>query len=837
MYSNQYIYKNCVIKNNGAFIVADKNLRDKLIPKELLKADTDQQNVQSFKTRENNIKNAIFKEVKDHKSLELSLESKSTNDHASVSNAESVLDTSIGSEDGFEETDAAGIVHGTYISTKKNGNIYEIGYKASPKLGFVVTSSNLEAETAIPIMESSMPDINEKSFEETDPDGTVHGLFSFKDPEGIVYTVHYEASNEKGFLINNITKQELQVPLQAEERLKKVSPIDNILNKASDKTSTYTKNKITDSLSTSANNRIYSVSADGSSEDKWGKIGETNGLPSSVIIQSPILKRSLPEPDTWKSDKTIDETSVTEDPETKPQPNSAYRFGFSADCQTRNEEADSNGNVRGSYSYIDGDGLETRVKYEAGPEKGFVIKDITYNSMPNNIDQSKTTAKTTDIPNNGESHIIDKDYNKVLQKVQKDNLPVNDKNKNVKRMPIHFKRENNGFSASGTHSSSEQILQNPLDYKKTPNRASKRNSDGFFEYSYETPGFKNSYTDQPKNIIHDRKRGNGEYKQLKRTSNRDKTLHRPDVLSSKYLPQDSVYDKNPSFKMENYNNQMYNNINPLNGQTQSYDGIGLLLMNMAYNQQTTQNEKRADQSNILNTANKQQIFEDIPFEMYDMPSSDKIPVEAPKAPEVEIDPSAIKRAVAISEIESQKIKQGNNQKQFGIGPLNGIAQENFSRMSPDGSYAFSYTTNDHSRHQSVDPSGNVYSIYQYQSKNDGKNVLVLQTNSLNYPKKSLLGDFKPLPYRSRTQNIQSPTENPTLSYKEPSSSTFNQRRRAESSPIAVRGQRGSSRSNRGGNKKTTDITPGGILAEYSLNSPLTEKPFRGNTKYIQAGFY
>ncbi|KAG8320730.1 hypothetical protein J6590_061970 [Homalodisca vitripennis] len=83
----------------------------------------------------------------------------------------------------------------------------------------------------------------------------------------------------------------------------------------------------------------------------------------------------------------------------------SYKFGFSVDGQARNEEADSNGNVQGNYSYIGSDGLLNIVEYEAGAGIGFVIKRITQKEL-----EPKKTVEQLNVENH--STIVDNKNNK-----------------------------------------------------------------------------------------------------------------------------------------------------------------------------------------------------------------------------------------------------------------------------------------------------------------------------------------------------------------------------------------------------------------------------------------
>ena len=55
----------------------------------------------------------------------------------------------------------------------------------------------------------------------------------------------------------------------------------------------------------------------------------------------------------------------------------SYSFAYDSQDSSRFEEADSNGNVVGSYTYVGAEGQTIQVRYSAGAEKGFVIENET----------------------------------------------------------------------------------------------------------------------------------------------------------------------------------------------------------------------------------------------------------------------------------------------------------------------------------------------------------------------------------------------------------------------------------------------------------------------------
>ncbi len=55
----------------------------------------------------------------------------------------------------------------------------------------------------------------------------------------------------------------------------------------------------------------------------------------------------------------------------------SYSFAYDSQDSSRFEEADPNGNVVGSYTYVGAEGQTIQVRYSAGAEKGFVIENET----------------------------------------------------------------------------------------------------------------------------------------------------------------------------------------------------------------------------------------------------------------------------------------------------------------------------------------------------------------------------------------------------------------------------------------------------------------------------
>ncbi|XP_073992901.1 uncharacterized protein [Rhodnius prolixus] len=64
-------------------------------------------------------------------------------------------------------------------------------------------------------------------------------------------------------------------------------------------------------------------------------------------------------------------------PEDEGPGDASYSFSYNVGDQSRQEVSDEQGNVQGSYTYVAKDGSTRKVDYEAGAEKGFIIKGIS----------------------------------------------------------------------------------------------------------------------------------------------------------------------------------------------------------------------------------------------------------------------------------------------------------------------------------------------------------------------------------------------------------------------------------------------------------------------------
>lgn len=232
-----------------------------------------------------------------------------------------------------------------------------------------------------------VPIAEEEVAEEMFPGGFVRGLYTYMDTDGMPATVEYEAAPETGFVIKSYYK-ETNEKLPGTESVKLSTEfIGETPNEQSIQTGKgVTKRIIITPLSSSEGSVKYTPEID----LPVNKYDKSNENAESMTFEDSTFKREdenfntnlmLPRSSikNFQSPKTNNnDDDDTEEENDEDSINSSYRFGFAVDNQSRQEESDSNGNVKGSYSYLGTDGFLTKVEYEAGANKGFVVKKMTH---------------------------------------------------------------------------------------------------------------------------------------------------------------------------------------------------------------------------------------------------------------------------------------------------------------------------------------------------------------------------------------------------------------------------------------------------------------------------
>ncbi|XP_068231702.1 platelet binding protein GspB-like [Palaemon carinicauda] len=264
--------------------------------------------------------------------------------------------------------------------------------------------------------------------ESADADLNVQGSYSFVPPEGHRLTVNYVAGSDTGFIatgdhlpvapdatsvtgvdgkkpVTSVTAYSAPSslsPAQAPTSISALAPaqVAQVRSSAADDGS-YSFSYETDSSSRSesadAHNSVtghYSFVADDGINRKIDYIagsetgyiaegdslpvgppvpGAESGIPTGRIL--PVLSEAeanaLAGLSTASGAVPLLKASGTSDASAAPA-DASYSFSFASDSYSRNEEADAEGNIVGSYTYLDEEGNEHTVKFVAGRETGFL---------------------------------------------------------------------------------------------------------------------------------------------------------------------------------------------------------------------------------------------------------------------------------------------------------------------------------------------------------------------------------------------------------------------------------------------------------------------------------
>ncbi|CAL4193252.1 unnamed protein product, partial [Meganyctiphanes norvegica] len=94
--------------------------------------------------------------------------------------------------------------------------------------------------------------------------------------------------------------------------------------------------------------------------------GAESGIPTGRIL--PILSEE--EANALAGASTLLRSASSDEDDATPS-DASYSFSFASDSYSRNEEADVDGNVKGSYTYVGDDGITRTVNFVAGRETGF----------------------------------------------------------------------------------------------------------------------------------------------------------------------------------------------------------------------------------------------------------------------------------------------------------------------------------------------------------------------------------------------------------------------------------------------------------------------------------
>ncbi|XP_068231774.1 sericin 1-like [Palaemon carinicauda] len=136
------------------------------------------------------------------------------------------------------------------------------------------------------------------------------------------------------------------------------------------------------------NGRFGYVDPDGNSVNLQYTAGEGGFVPSGSHLPQP-------HPDFHKAHAAARARPPFSDPLANRNADASYGFQFAEDGQSRSEQSDASGNVRGSYSYTDDDGITRTYSYTAGRGTGFVVEGNDLPLSPPTPESSGSTPAAT----------------------------------------------------------------------------------------------------------------------------------------------------------------------------------------------------------------------------------------------------------------------------------------------------------------------------------------------------------------------------------------------------------------------------------------------------------
>lgn len=527
----------------------------------------------------------------------------------------------------------------------------------------------------------------EEGTEEAYPEGFVRGLYTFTDEDGIPATVEYEAGPKIGFVVKKFLKGDVQldqlgqgtgtslnintfiVPSSVQEDSSEGEPIEY---------NVYSNEKPLDSLSDAYSSPKSRPNEPMNQEHYQGD--------NSTQVKTNFTNDQYFQNDTRIQNKGLEQEELIEE-EKEISMNAAYRFGFSVPKQSRHEEADTLGNVHGNYSYVDGAGLLTKVEYEAGAKKGFIIKKMTH-------EHTKTPQKSL----KGEIH---QTHNLTLPEKYETQDSFT-KGESVKRSEMH---------------SEKTVVSNQ--HKELNNK--RENVDPTFIDGYEvSPYVLKEYVDERNLPV--RSELKDEYADMDSAvasgSNKHFSFAHPEPFNdgSYYHESPHTNEAVQTHLRKEANTGLTSSPYSIFFRDNDHSGIqqeAPIITNLEYFHNLPRPENRQPYTNVFYKEVKPYRTEsNIGFSVYSPPLGN-LPATLDS-----FNPDNEKKTGV------HKPKKQNKRKKR---PLHMTYNPNFTNLQPDGSYSFAYRTKDHSREESIDRHGNVHYSYQIKSKRDGNTLVIFST--------------------------------------------------------------------------------------------------------------
>lgn len=538
----------------------------------------------------------------------------------------------------------------------------------------------------------------EEGTEEAYPEGFVRGLYTFTDEDGIPATVEYEAGPEIGFVVKKLSKGNVQLDQLGQG-----------------------------TGSTSLNTNTFIVPSSVQEDSSEGEPMKYNVNSNEKPLESPTDEYFSPKPrpktptnqEHYQDDDSTQITSFTKDQpfqndtriqsedfkqeelieqpdgeEEKEIPmNAAYRFGFSVPKQSRHEEADTLGNVQGNYSYVDGAGLLTKVEYEAGAKKGFIIKQMTHEHI-----KTPQTSRNSEI-NHTQNLTLPENY------VKQDSLT---KGENVIRKEMHSEKtivsnqhrelnnqkEHVDLTFIDGYEVSPYVLKEYVDERNLPVRSEFNDESPDKDSAVASGSIKYFSFAHPESFNF---KGDGSYDHQSTHTNEAVQTH---------LAQEEKTD----LAARPYSIFFRDNDSGIQQEAPTITGYEYF-QNLPYKEPRPENTQ--PYTNVFNKEVEPYRTESNPgFSVYRPPLTN-LPATIDS-----FNPDNAKKTGV------HKPKKHHKHKKIVKRPLHMAYNRNFTNLQPDGAYSFAYRTKEHSREQSIDRNGNIHYSYQIKTKKDGNTLVI-----------------------------------------------------------------------------------------------------------------
>merc|ERR1711863_8418 len=223
------------------------------------------------------------------------------------------------------------------------------------------SSEEVEATTTGMMMDPSYyfqyKSADSERTEDADSTGAVVGSYSYLSPGGQEIVVRYRAGADTGFVIENQEELNSALLRAASEPFEAAKEV--VVEQASE-------------------TREHVFTLEGDDEDVLPTPLSGSPPPLESLYSAP--PPAAAEPTSLYGAPALEPLPSYEEAEAVAAPammmmDPSYNFAYAGDAGNRDEAADSQGVVTGSYSYLSPEGNEILVRYTAGADTGFVIEN------------------------------------------------------------------------------------------------------------------------------------------------------------------------------------------------------------------------------------------------------------------------------------------------------------------------------------------------------------------------------------------------------------------------------------------------------------------------------